>query len=178
MTISPLPDLHTLPTGRAIAGTGHRPDKLGGFGNCEAALYAFLRSLLPSLAPRGIISGMALGFDTALAFAARDLGIPYVAAVASPGQERLWPTKAQTRYHELLADAAKVVYVYPADSPLSWPQRLHQRNIWMANKSDFVLALHNGSPGGTANMLRYCDSIQRQTFNLWPQWSALAFSES
>ena len=41
--------------------------------------------------PDAVISGMALGWDQAVARATADLGIPWVAAITFEGQESKWP---------------------------------------------------------------------------------------
>jgi hypothetical protein len=74
-----------------IAGTGHRPGRLGGHGrDTFAHLTNFARGKLVVLAPSHVISGMALGWDLALAFAAHMQHIPFTAAVPFDGHGELW----------------------------------------------------------------------------------------
>ena len=66
-----------------IAGTGHRPDKLGGYSDdVLSKLIKLARTTLFDLKPKKVISGMALGWDMALAYAALALTEPEVVAVA------------------------------------------------------------------------------------------------
>lgn len=51
-----------------VAGTGHRPNKLGGYGDdVFERLVALARTYLWHMEPWHVISGMALGWDQALA---------------------------------------------------------------------------------------------------------------
>jgi uncharacterized phage-like protein YoqJ len=153
-----------------IAATGHRPDKLGGYGRetvirCkQLALEHF--QLLPVL-PSRVISGMALGWDTGVAFAALALRIPLTAAVPFAGQEQRWPEESQRTYRTLLEAADQVVTVSPGGYTAAKMQR---RNIWMINNADHVLALWNGSDGGTANAIEFAIQTEKPTTNLWPFW--------
>lgn len=157
--------------GRTIAGTGHRPQKLGGFGEtANSTLRRFARAWLEILAPERVISGMALGWDQALAAAAVDLAIPFVAAVPFEGQEARWPTSSQREYQQVLCRAAEVVIVSPGSFSA---QSMQSRNEWMTDRCDLLLALYDGSASGTGNCIRYADEIGRDTINLWASWQVL-----
>src|SRR3546814_2405914 len=67
-----------------------RPGKLGGYGeDVLARLRKGARSFLErERNATAAISGMALGWDTAWALAALDLGVPLTAAVPFSGQEK------------------------------------------------------------------------------------------
>jgi uncharacterized phage-like protein YoqJ len=154
---------------QVVTGTGHRPSKLGGFKpDLHLTLYQFLIPWLQSLQPCGVISGMALGFDLALAEAASQLKIPFVAAVPFKGQESIWPENSQRLYKQLLSQANKVIIISPTGYS---PVAMRLRNRWMCNKADIVLALWNGESGsGTANCLRYATSLKLTIINTWQQW--------
>lgn len=154
--------------GRTVAGTGHRPQKLLGFGaRANSTLCRFTRAWLEALRPECVISGMALGWDQALATAAVELAIPFVAAVPFEGQEARWPESSQREYQALLGRAAEVVIV----SSGSFSARSMQaRNQWMTDYCDLLLALYDGSSGGTGNCIRYADESGRDVLNLWASW--------
>lgn len=160
-----------------IAGTGHRPDKIrmGALDGYQAPVHARLvgvaRVALVRHAPDRVISGMALGWDTALAEAALDLGIPYDAYVPFEGQESRWPAGAQRRYHDLLRLARQVLVVSPGSYSV---ERMDLRNERMVDDCDLLLALWNGTPGGTRNCIRYASSVRRQMVNVWPEWQRSA----
>lgn len=157
--------------GRTIAGTGHRPQRLGGFGEAtNSTLRRFARAWLETLAPERVISGMALGWDQALAAAAVDLDIPFVAAVPFERQGARWPESSQREYQALLGHATDLVVV----SSGSFSARSMQvRNEWMTHRCDLLLALYDGSSSGTGNCIRYADEIGRDTINLWASWQVL-----
>jgi uncharacterized phage-like protein YoqJ len=151
--------------GLVWAGTGHRPDKLGGYGpSAFAALVRIARSWIEGAQPRGVISGMALGWDQALAQAAVDAGVPFVAAVPFSGQESAWPAGSQEQYRRLIARAKRVAVVCDGGYA-AW--KMQRRNEWMVDKADAIVAVWNGTPGGTKNCLVYAAAKQRPVENLW-----------
>jgi uncharacterized phage-like protein YoqJ len=155
-----------------IAGTGHRPNKLAAHASLPK-LHEFATTVLASkLKPTRVISGMAVGWDIALAEAALGLGIPLVAAVPFKGQESRWPQDVQRRYSTLLGLAAEVVYV---SEPGYEAWKYQKRNEWMTDQCHVLLALWNGSPGGTANCVRYAQKKGKKIVNVWDdleRWSA------
>jgi hypothetical protein len=154
-----------------VAATGHRPDKLGGYGIGPATHRLQLaRAWLEVVRPTRVISGMALGWDQAWAQAAVDLGIPFVAAVPFAGQEQAWPPLSQDAFARLLRAAAEVVIVSPGGFSGA---AMQVRNEWMVDRCDLVAALWDGSPGGTANCVRYAERVGRPIVNLWPGWLKL-----
>lgn len=151
-----------------IAGTGHRPDKLGGYSQqVSDRLIQLAESSIQKYQPTKIISGMALGWDTALAKAALNLSIPLIAAVPFEGQESKWGKSDRNQYRRIIAQASEVVYV----SELGYETwKMEARNRWMVDHCDLLLALHNGSEGGTCNCVRYAESKGVRTVNLWNSW--------
>jgi len=74
-----------------LSGTGHRPDKLGGYSDSAFDnLVKIAEDYLKESKPDKVISGMALGWDQALAEACVNLNIPFIAAVPFKGQESKW----------------------------------------------------------------------------------------
>lgn len=153
-----------------VAGTGHRPDKLGGHGvQTRLALGGLATEYLSQTQPEKVISGMALGWDQALAGAAVALRIPFIAAVPFEGVEQHWPTEAQARFHRLLAAAAEVVFVCDAQGPFK--RAFQVRNEWMVDRADRMVALWDGSWGGTFNCVRYAEKKGVPIDNLWARWT-------
>lgn len=151
--------------GIVLAGTGHRPDKLGGYSNAAYERYFGIAvEALDVLKPETVISGMALGWDTALAEAAYALGIPFYAFVPFEGQERLWPTDTQYMYRKLLQVAEKVIHCCEPGYA-TW--KMQRRNEMMVDHADKVIALWNGSDGGTANCIEYACRNDVPVINLW-----------
>lgn len=156
-----------------VAGTGHRPDKLGGYApHLERATYAMALTGLYETRPEWVISGMALGWDMALAEAADTMGIPFTAAIPFRGQDRFWNEKDQDRYHRLLGRASEVKIVTHFDpldalTAADVGAAMQRRNVWMVNNADLVLALWDGSNGGTRNCIRFADQAGVPVLNLW-----------
>lgn len=159
-----------------IAGTGHRPDKLGGYTErVERRLHGLAVACVFEHRPDRIISGMAQGWDTALAEAAVRMRVPFTAAIPFWGQDLLWPAKAQRRYQKLLDLADRVHVVVDTDSgdPVLNPWFAFQaRNEWMVDHCDLVLALWDGSKGGTGNCVSYAKKIGVPICNVWESYPA------
>ena len=152
-----------------LAVTGHRPDKLGGYGDANReALVAFATDHLRRRRPERVIIGMAQGWDTAAALGAISLKIPFIAAVAFPGQPGMWPLAAKMRFLALLEMAERVEHV--TDGSLAPADALNRRNRWMVDNALEVDALWDGSSGGTANCIAYAERRGRPVKNLWPEW--------
>lgn len=152
-----------------LAGTGHRPPKLGGYSPAASAhvLRVARRALEEFIAKDpslSVMSGMALGWDTALASAALDLGFPLACIVPFEGQESKWPPASQTAYYKILARAKAIVIVSPGSYSAD---KMQIRNEYMVDHCDHILALWDGTSGGTANCLRYASSKDRPVTNFW-----------
>lgn len=153
--------------------TGHRPDKLGGYDlRPRVILGQFACKWLREQKPDLVISGMALGWDQAVAIAATIVGIPFIAAVPHVGQESPWRPEQQAKYRSLLRKARKVVVVSEGGYSA---RKMHIRNQWMVNNCTRLVALWNGDlVGGTAGCVRYAADVGRDTVNLWNEWSQVA----
>lgn len=152
-----------------IAGTGHRPEKLGGYGQDIAhRLVKIAGEYLDELKPDTVISGMALGWDQALAAAAMARGFEWWAYVPFRGQEKMWPDGAKKLYHEMLSRANAVHYVC---SPGYAGWKMQARNEAMVDHATHVLALWNGDgSGGTWNCVRYAQMTNKPIINAWEKW--------
>lgn len=163
-----------------VAGTGHRPDKLdihyrmpgGGDMQLHHWLMDMAMQYLDEVGAETVISGMALGWDLALANAALYSNIPYVAAVPFKGQERKWPQWHQDLYNGLLVSASHVEVVCKGDYD---PAKMVMRNRWMVNRADRMCALWDGSSGGTSNCVRYARKAGKPIDNLWTRWEQRIF---
>jgi uncharacterized phage-like protein YoqJ len=150
------------------AATGHRPDKLGGFGaHYHNRLVRVAAEFLAVHRPSKCISGMALGWDMAYAEAALSLGIPLLAAVPFAGQQSMWPLACQQQYQDIIDRAADVIIV----SQNGFSARAMQvRNEWMVDHADVIAAMFDGSRGGTYNCLWYAHTNNKPIINLYDQW--------
>lgn len=150
-----------------LAATGHRPDKVGGYGwIAQQRLDKLAAAYVNSLYPDEIISGFALGWDQSVARAAIALGVPLVAAIPFYAQASAWPAESRAEWIRLIGLATRVVIVCPGDY---LPSKMQSRNEWMVDRCDTLLALWNGTPGGTAKTVRYAQqSPEIEIINAWP----------
>jgi len=154
--------------GERVAVTGHQPTLLGGYGEDVAdRLRALAGGWIARERPGEIISGMAAGWDMAVAEAALAAGVPLVAVLACPGQNQSWPDEARARFERALAGAA-AVQVMPG-GPGMWTKR----DGWVLARGERVLALWSGVPGGTERAVLKARRLGRPVHNLWQDWLAL-----
>lgn len=146
--------------------TGHRPDKLGGYHpKAFEELVRIAKVSLDHLLPEHVITGMAMGWDMAIAKACIEKNIPFTAAVPFKGQESRWQPNDQQRYKYFLARAASIEITSPGNYA---PYKMEVRNRWMVDNSDTVLAMYNGDKeGGTANCVNYAIKRQKTLYNAW-----------
>lgn len=154
--------------GKIICGTGHRPDKLArNFdewdNKVEARLTIYLIELFEQYKPSKVISGMAIGWDTVLARAALAADVELELHIPCKNQDRMWPKQAKQAYADICEKADKVVIL----SETYTPWCMQKRNESMVDSSDIVLALWNGSKGGTCNCVRYAEKVGKPIINLW-----------
>ena len=148
-----------------ICGTGHRPNKLGGY---SSEIFEKIKQLainsLENMKPEAVISGMAQGWDQALAVASLDLEIPLIAAIPFSGQHLRWTPETQEIYLRIVDRCHSVVIISEGTYR---PSMMQIRNEWMVDHSDLVLALWDGSTGGTGNCIRYAKQKSIPIKNLW-----------
>ncbi len=144
-----------------VAFTGHRPDKLGGYlqdnpvkKRILEALTFQLRTLQLAHTNLSALSGMALGVDQWAAQICLDLNIPLTAVIPFEGQEKTWPPHSQAVYRVLRRKASAEVIVTCCGYE-GW--KMQTRNKWLVDHCDRLLAVWDGSDGGTANCVRYAE---------------------
>ncbi len=146
--------------------TGHRPEKL----QCpEDQIITELKREILSAIDSGFttfISGMARGTDiwaAEIVIELRDLGLPLKLICASPfeGFENSWDENWQHRYNLVLQKADLVRFICKHYSRSCF----RIRNQWMVDHSMRVIAVYNGSAGGTRNTINYADSENVPIFN-------------
>lgn len=149
-----------------VAATGHRPDKCGGYGTeAHSRIIDIAIRYLRETKPDFVITGMALGWDTAVAEAALFSGVPYIAAVPFAGQESRWPERSQEVHRNLLAFAAQVFVISNGGFTA---RAMQKRNEWMVDRADRMLALWDGNiGGGTCNCIAYAEKKGVPIDNMW-----------
>lgn len=143
--------------------SGHRPEKLP-WGDNErdercAALKASIREMLQKAYDDGyrhFICGMARGCDTyfceeALRLRDRVQDITVEAAIPCLSQCSRWTEAQQERYHDLLDRCNYRTVVQEAYDPGC----MYRRNRYMVEHSTLLIAVHDGSSGGTRYTIEY-----------------------
>jgi uncharacterized phage-like protein YoqJ len=116
------------------------------------------------------ITGMALGWDQAIARACTKAKVPWIAAIPFIGQEKTWPRESQDEYHQLLLSCESQSVICSGGYE---PWKMQVRNEWMIDRvgpDGVLMALWNGTPGGTSNAVAYARRREFETVNLWEEW--------
>ena len=155
--------------------TGHRPNKVGGyaypnpirtwvFNELERIL---LRAAEAPSAANGVacITGMAIGVDQWFAEVAIRNGIPFLAYIPFKGQESKWPEHSQNTYKDLLTKADNVIICSSGEYA---PEKMHIRNHRMVDDSDYMIAVWDGSKGGTYECVHYAMKASMQIYRIDP----------
>lgn len=166
--------------------TGYRPSKLPGkYGyNIYSAAYVELSKVIRDILSMELllnpddhlecISGMALGVDQCFVKTAdefrkspsmRGFFISITAAVPCRGQEVKWPIHSRETYHEILSLCNTVNYIHNGSFT---PSCMEERNRWMVDRSDAVIAVWDGQKGGTANCIRYAKNKGKRIWCINP----------
>ena len=159
-----------------VAGTGHRPNKIpGGYkeylqtgADPGEGLKHITQLCVDFLEkkdkPVKVISGMAQGWDTGLALAALTMDLPLIAAIPCTNQKERWPRDSQWLYGEILKDASEIFILAEDYSP----QAMYDRNIWMVDNCDEVLAYWDRiKKGGTYHAVMYAKRKGKEITNLY-----------
>ena len=120
-----------------------------------------------------VISGMAEGFDEALARAAIQAGVPFIAAIPNPGYlDYYWGKKSLLKVNrfksanEVLSHALGVINVCPTLYGVThnfMGGANFDRNEWMADHANIVW-VYNPTTKGTAQCYKYCKTKKIKTF--------------
>lgn len=157
--------------------TGLRPQKLPfGFDESDErciklkkTLCAEIRGLIENEGVTRFISGLALGVDTfaaeAVLFLKRDFPeIKLEAAIPCEDQPALWGFRDRKRYYEIAkrCDVSTVLQKKYTDGCMQ------KRNRYMVENSDIVIAVWDGSSGGTESTVRYAEKLGRKILPIRP----------
>lgn len=144
--------------------TEHRPQSLPwGFNEQDERCLIMKKQLREEIIKaiengyKTFISGMALGFDTICAETILDLkkiypNIKLVGAIPCKTQDKLWQDKDKKRYRTLLNQLDNIRCIY--DDYIG-SECMIERNRYMINNSSLIIALYNGTNGGTKRTIEY-----------------------
>lgn len=179
-----------------VSFTGHRPNKLGtGYSITNERVVSYsnmlkevLRPLIQNEGACHFISGGAIGIDQIAFWTVHSLkkefvGITNELAIPFIKQHTAWKNAELVGwYHKMKEHADKVIYVdelglqdsryFSGNSPYSLGEysakKMQIRNEYMVDHSDVVVAVHDGSSGGTGNCVRYAESQDKRIIRLNP----------
>lgn len=144
-----------------IAGTGHRPNKLGNDYTYTTPLSLNIKQQIREiLFARGCtrgITGLALGFDTMLALILIEMNIPFDGAIPFEGQDAKWAKESKDLYRYIISHPLCTPHII-SPGGFTWA-KYDIRNRWMVDRATRMIACYDGSPGGTMNCLNYAESV-------------------
>jgi uncharacterized phage-like protein YoqJ len=82
----------------------------------------------------------------------------------------MWPEAAKARYERILERCSEVIIVSPG---VYTSAKMQIRNQWMVDRGDYLIALHDGSSGGTGNCVEYAHKVHLPVLNVWREWQAI-----
>jgi ribonuclease HI len=118
-----------------------------------AEILAAKRELHPDLV---VLTGLGLGAEQLAAEAALEAGVPYVAVLAFPSPESVWPLPSQQRYRRLLEGAADVIVLQskPPDSKQKAGAALSRRDAWLARHANEAIVIWDGQDEWVGRLVR------------------------
>lgn len=155
--------------------TGHRADKLALFSPQERQLlldFAVEQTNELLLKHPGINTfycGMQGGWDLAMALAVMEHHTN-VSIIASVPYRNFRPQGGEywERLYRRVYNEAKSVEIVSSGPSAIW--KLMQRNKFMVDRSDLVVALWNGTQSGTGECVKYAERRRIAVENLWEKW--------
>jgi uncharacterized phage-like protein YoqJ len=173
-----------------VSFTGHRPNKLGtgySISNERVQQYSYmLRDTIMNLirheGATRFISGGAIGIDQIAFWTVEQLKESYpsienILAVPFESQYSNWRNGELVEwYHKMVHRADSVIHVdllegyrdYPVADGKYSAKKMQLRNQYMVDNSDYVVAVWDGTSGGTANCVTYAESKMKQVIRLKP----------
>jgi uncharacterized phage-like protein YoqJ len=155
--------------------TGHRPNKCGGYKDNPIAenIKKNLKIEIEKAIADGythFISGGALGVDQwaaqiVLELKQQNKNLYLIIARPFPSQDLQWPNDSKKVFLKICENADLVIDVNP-DPYAAW--KMQARNKWMIDKSSLVIAVWDGSNGGTGNAVQYAKSKNKNIVQIKP----------
>lgn len=156
-----------------ICVTGHRPNKLYGYDIYNeqwTKLKEILKKLLIENNCDEAITGMALGVDTIFALAVLELkeegyDIKLHCAIPCINHSCKWIKESIDLYNDIL-EKADVVKIVSNEEYKPW--LMQKRNEYMVDLADKVIAVWDGSKGGTGNCVNYAMKRGKEIIRIIP----------
>ena len=170
------------PVGHRVIVLGHRPPELGGYGDNPVAagvrrkLAEILTGLQAVQTDLVVLTGLGLGAEQLGAEAAIQAGVPYVAVLAFPNPDNVWPAASRAAYRRLVASAASTITVSNAKPPSKQAAgiAIARRNDWLTARASGALIVWDGKDRALGDAVRALE--QRIPDDVWviPPWAGPA----
>ena len=151
-----------VPEGHLLLAAGLRPPAMGGYGP-NAVADGVRRKLAEVLVAKTqlhpdlvVLTGMGLGAEQLAAEAAIDAGVPYVAVLAFPGQDTVWPSDAREHFQHLL-DKAHAQVLLQAKAPQNRQAvaaSMSRRDAWLARNAVEAIVVWDGTDPALGRTVR------------------------
>lgn len=156
-----------------ICVTGHRPGKLYGYNLSDVRwqnLKMRFKQILIENHCTEAITGMALGVDTVFALAVLELkeegyNIQLYCAIPCRNHSCKWIEESIQQYNDILSKADTVKLVSDEEYK---PYLMQKRNEYMVDLADKVIAVWDGTKGGTANCVQYAKKVGKEIIKVNP----------
>jgi uncharacterized phage-like protein YoqJ len=173
---------------KTLAFTGHRPKDLGGYDEDNPTALKVQRQLRTMIIQayesgyRTFITGMAMGVDQWAGHCVADLkpehpDIKLIAAIPFVSQPTVWTLGSRASWQVILSNCDEIYVVdtnpneiismkdvlrdskVPSEDPKYLiSKKLNDRNKWMVDRADCMLAVWRHTKGGTGNCVEYAIS--------------------
>ncbi len=151
-----------VPSGRRLVVVGHKPKELGGY---EENLMTdeLRRSMCEILAAKRevhrdliVLTGLGLGAEQLGAEAAIAAGVPFVAVLAFPDPDVVWPQPSRERFRDLLGAAQSTVLLQmkAPETKQKAGAALARRDAWLYRHADEAVAVWDRSDPIVGRMVR------------------------
>lgn len=157
-----------------ICVTGHRPDKLFGYSMLDERYIELKKKFKEILIENHCteaITGMALGADMFFALAVlelkrKNMDIKLHCAVPCKNYNSKWTDAFKRMYDAILEQADQVTVVTNKEYA---PYLMQKRNEYMVDHADKVIAVWDGSKGGTYNCVKYAEKQDKEIIRIDPR---------
>lgn len=146
---------------------GHKPDKLGGWGQpnpvCEEIKH-HIREKIKDKKPKEVLLGLDLGVSQWAAEVCLELDVPYTAYIPFTDFSSKWPPFTKQKYNSLASSAKMLTVTHKG----GYEQGVYyRRNKIMAAYCDEAILVWDGSSGVTYNLREALQEYKAPYFNLY-----------
>lgn len=156
--------------------TGHRPSKLSGYNpqDNKELLWKLHEVIVDHVENKNcdtFINGIALGIDMWAAKIVIKLKEKYpnlklISAVPCRNHYNKWPKQSQEEWQFVIDNSDEVVLVSDEDYK---PYLMQIRNEYMIKNSTYVIAVWDGSKGGTGNCVNFAQKQNKEITYINPK---------